>query len=100
MFDEVDVSVIHNLVVDHLVTFDDLLKPLDTWQVTGSENERWVREMASFAVKDLMQNALAALDSLRMVQDGGRSAAAPLWHRSSIIAFSMMSTSSWIREAF
>jgi subtilisin-like proprotein convertase family protein len=51
LFDEVDVSVIHNLVVDHLVTFDDLLKALDTWQVAGSENERWIREMASFAME-------------------------------------------------
>ena len=25
LFDEVDVSVIHNLVIDHFVTFDDLL---------------------------------------------------------------------------
>jgi hypothetical protein len=50
LFDEVDVSVIHNLVLDHFVTFDDLLKAIDTWQVTESENERWVREMASFEV--------------------------------------------------
>lgn len=50
LFDEVDVSVIHNLVVDHIVTFDDLLKAIDTWQVTESENERWVREMAAFEV--------------------------------------------------
>ena len=86
LFDEVDVSVIHNLVVDHLVTFDDLLKPLDTWQVTGSENERWVREMASFAVKDLMQNALAALDSLedgpgRWTFGGGTALAQIIDHR-------------------
>lgn len=50
LFDEVDVSVIHNLVVDHIVTFDQLLKAIDTWQVTESENERWIREMASFEV--------------------------------------------------
>lgn len=50
LFDEVDVSVIHNLVVDQIVTFDELLKAIDIWQVTESENERWVREMASFAV--------------------------------------------------
>ena len=50
LFDEVDVSVIHSLVVDHFVSFDDLLKAIDTWQVTESENERWVREMASFEV--------------------------------------------------
>jgi hypothetical protein len=50
LFDEVDVSVIHNLVIDHFVTFEDLLKAIDTWQVTESENERWVREMASFQV--------------------------------------------------
>ena len=50
LFDEVDVSVLHNLVVDHLVTFDDLSKAIDAWQVTESENERWVREMASFEV--------------------------------------------------
>jgi hypothetical protein len=50
LFDEVDVSVIHNLVVDHFVSFDDLLKAIDTWQVTESENERWIREMASFEV--------------------------------------------------
>lgn len=50
LFDEVDVSVIHNLVVDHFVSFEDLLKAIDTWQVTESENERWIREMASFAV--------------------------------------------------
>jgi hypothetical protein len=48
LFDEVDVSVIHSLVVDHIVTFDELLKAIDLWQVTESENERWVREMASF----------------------------------------------------
>ncbi|MGY3494215.1 hypothetical protein [Bradyrhizobium sp. USDA 4502] len=48
LFDEVDVSVLHNLVIDHFVTFNDLLKAIDTWQVTESENERWVREMASF----------------------------------------------------
>jgi hypothetical protein len=51
LFDEVDVSVIHNLVVDHIVTFDELSKAIDTWQVTESENERWVREMASFEVE-------------------------------------------------
>jgi hypothetical protein len=50
LFDEVDVSVIHNLVVDHIVTFDELSKAIDAWQVTESENERWVREMASFEV--------------------------------------------------
>lgn len=50
LFDEVDVSVIHNLVVDHIVTFDELLKAIDAWQVTESENERWVREMAAFQV--------------------------------------------------
>lgn len=50
LFDEVDVSVIHNLVVDRIVTFDELLKAIDAWQVTESENERWVREMASFEV--------------------------------------------------
>ena len=50
LFDEVDVSVIHNLVVDHIVTFDELLKAIDAWQVTESDNERWVREMASFEV--------------------------------------------------
>jgi hypothetical protein len=50
LFDEVDVSVIHNLVIDRLVTFEDLLKAIDAWQVTESDNERWVREMASFEV--------------------------------------------------
>ncbi|MGY4624792.1 hypothetical protein [Bradyrhizobium sp. USDA 4486] len=50
LFDEVDVSVIHNLVVDHIVTFDELLKAIEAWQVTESENERWVREMAALAV--------------------------------------------------
>jgi hypothetical protein len=50
LFDEVDVSVIHNLVIKHFVTFDDLLKAIDTWQVTESKNERWIREMASFEV--------------------------------------------------
>ncbi|WP_025035984.1 hypothetical protein [Bradyrhizobium sp. DOA9] len=50
LFDEVDVSVIHQLVVDHIVTFDELSKAIDAWQVTESENERWVREMASFEV--------------------------------------------------
>jgi len=50
MFDEIDVSVIHRLVLDHFVTFGDLLKVIDTWQITESENERWVREMASFEV--------------------------------------------------
>lgn len=50
LFDEVDVSVIHNLVLDRIVTFDELLKAIDAWQVTESENERWVREMASFEV--------------------------------------------------
>jgi len=50
LFDEVDVSVIHSLVIDRFVTLDDLLKAIDTWQVTGSENERWIREMASFEV--------------------------------------------------
>jgi hypothetical protein len=50
LFDEVDMSAIHNLVIDHLVTFNELLKAIDAWQVTESENERWVREMASFAV--------------------------------------------------
>jgi hypothetical protein len=50
MFDEVDVSVIHNLVVDQIVTFDQLSKAIDAWQVTESDNERWVREMAAFEV--------------------------------------------------
>ena len=50
LFDEVDVSVLHNLVIDHFVTFNDLLKAIDTWQVTESENERWIREMASLEV--------------------------------------------------
>lgn len=50
LFDEVDVSVIHNLVTDHFLTFDDLKKAIDAWQVTGSDNERWVREMAAFEV--------------------------------------------------
>jgi hypothetical protein len=50
LFDEVDISVLHNLVIDHLLTFDDLLMAIDTWQVTESENERWVREMAAFEV--------------------------------------------------
>lgn len=50
MFDEVDVSAIHALVIDRFVTFDELLKALENWQVTESDNERWVREMASFAV--------------------------------------------------
>ncbi|MBN9012359.1 MAG: hypothetical protein J0H25_04770 [Rhizobiales bacterium] len=50
LFDEVDVSVIHNLVVDHFVTFHELSKAIDTWQVTESDNERWIREMASFEV--------------------------------------------------
>lgn len=50
LFDEVDVSVIHNLVVDRIVTFAELVKAIEAWQVTESENERWVREMASFAV--------------------------------------------------
>lgn len=50
LFDEVDVSVIHNLVIDRIVTFDELAKAIDAWQVTESENERWVREMASFEV--------------------------------------------------
>ncbi|MBR0990316.1 hypothetical protein JQ580_06255 [Bradyrhizobium japonicum] len=50
LFDEVDVSVIHNLVVDHVVTFDELSKAIDAWKVTESDNERWVREMASFEV--------------------------------------------------
>jgi DNA-binding HxlR family transcriptional regulator len=50
LFDEVDVSVIHRLVLDQLVTFDDLSKAIDIWKVTESENERWVREMASFEV--------------------------------------------------
>lgn len=50
LFDEVDVSVIHSLVVDRIVTFDELLKAIDAWQVTESENERWVREMASLEV--------------------------------------------------
>lgn len=31
LFDEVDVSVIHNLVVDRIVTFDELLKAIDAW---------------------------------------------------------------------
>ena len=50
LFDEVDVSIIHNLVIDNLVTFEELSKAIDAWQVTESENERWVREMASFEV--------------------------------------------------
>jgi hypothetical protein len=50
LFDEVDVSVIHNLVIDHLVTFDELSRAIDAWHLLGSDNERWVREMASFAV--------------------------------------------------
>ena len=50
LFDEVDVSVLHNLVIDHIVTFDELSKAIDAWQVTESENERWVREMAAFEV--------------------------------------------------
>ena len=50
LFDEVDVSVLHNLVIDHFVTFDDLLKTIDAWQVTELANERWIREMASFEV--------------------------------------------------
>ncbi|MGT2436275.1 hypothetical protein ACU4GH_10680 [Bradyrhizobium betae] len=50
LFDEVDVSVIHNLVVDHIVTFHELSKAIDAWQVTESDNERWVREMACFEV--------------------------------------------------
>ena len=47
-FDEIDVSVIHGLVTDHAVTFAELSKALDAWQVTESGNERWVREMAAF----------------------------------------------------
>jgi hypothetical protein len=50
LFDEVDVSVLHSLVIDHFLTFGDLLKAIHTWHVTESENERWVREMASFEV--------------------------------------------------
>jgi hypothetical protein len=50
LFDEVDVSVIHSLVVDRIVTFDELLKAIEAWQVTESDNERWVREMAAFEV--------------------------------------------------
>lgn len=50
LFDEVDVSAIHRLVIDHFVTFEDLLKAIDDWDVSESDNERWVREMASFAV--------------------------------------------------
>ncbi|ABD07395.1 putative transcriptional regulator [Rhodopseudomonas palustris HaA2] len=50
LFDEVDVSVIHKLVLDRLVTFNDLSKAIDIWRVRESENERWVREMASFEV--------------------------------------------------
>jgi hypothetical protein len=50
LFDEVDVSVIHNLVIDHLVTFDELSRAIEAWHVMGSANERWVREMAAFAV--------------------------------------------------
>ncbi|WOK18978.1 helix-turn-helix domain-containing protein [Rhodopseudomonas sp. BAL398] len=50
LFDEVDVSVIHKLVLDRLVTFSDLSKAIDIWRVRESENERWVREMASFEV--------------------------------------------------
>ncbi|PZA11965.1 hypothetical protein DNX69_08005 [Rhodopseudomonas palustris] len=50
LFDEVDVSVIHKLVLDRLVTFNDLSKAIDIWRVRESDNERWVREMASFAM--------------------------------------------------
>lgn len=50
LFDEVDVSVIHHLVVDRIVTFDELLKAIEAWQVTESDNERWVRQMAAFEV--------------------------------------------------
>jgi hypothetical protein len=57
LFDEVDVSVIHNLVIDHFVTFEDLLKAIDTWQVTESENERWVWEMASFQGRSHAESA-------------------------------------------
>ncbi|MGJ4880634.1 MULTISPECIES: hypothetical protein [unclassified Bradyrhizobium] len=49
-FDEIDASVIHHLVLDKAVTFEELSKAIDTWQVVGSENERWVREMAAFEV--------------------------------------------------
>ncbi len=48
LFDEVDVSVVHSLIIDNFVTLDELLKAIDTWDVTESENERWIREMASF----------------------------------------------------
>ncbi|GLH78078.1 hypothetical protein SSBR45G_29860 [Bradyrhizobium sp. SSBR45G] len=47
-FDEVDVSVIHRLVIDQAVTFEQLSKAIDSWRVAESENERWVREMAAF----------------------------------------------------
>ncbi|WP_415216430.1 winged helix-turn-helix transcriptional regulator [Rhodopseudomonas sp.] len=50
LFDEVDMSVIHKLVLDRLVTFNDLSKAIDVWRVRESENERWVRQMASFEV--------------------------------------------------
>lgn len=52
LFDEVDVFIIHGLVLDKLVSFKDLLDAIDTWHVTESENERWVREMASFEMGD------------------------------------------------
>lgn len=48
LFDEVDAFIIHSLVLDKLVSFADLLNAIDAWHVTESENERWVREMASF----------------------------------------------------
>ncbi|MBH5397504.1 hypothetical protein HZZ13_06820 [Bradyrhizobium sp. CNPSo 4010] len=32
LFDAVDVSVIHNLVIDRIVTFDELSKAIDAWQ--------------------------------------------------------------------
>ncbi|WP_456712513.1 hypothetical protein [Bradyrhizobium sp. USDA 4353] len=47
-FDEIDVSVIHQLVLDKAVTFEDLSRAIDIWHVAGAENERWVREMAAF----------------------------------------------------
>jgi hypothetical protein len=47
LFDEIDVSVIHGLVIDGYVSFGELFKALQIWNVTGSHNEGWVREMAS-----------------------------------------------------
>lgn len=50
LFDEVDVSVLHNLVIDHLVTFQELSNAIDAWHVLSSDNERWIRQMAGFSV--------------------------------------------------